>query len=335
MTRFATLAARREACVSTASAAISFAWEVISIHVRAANITLRDTDIAATAVSGGASKRNPMAILAQHSIRTLFCFRSLLSLLGRGPTLCALGLLADRVPLTGWFENGLATLAARRIACVSTAPTAVALAWKVVSISVFAANITLRNADIAAAFVSGSARKWRAIAILALHWRRTLLCFCSLLSLPGPGPILCALGLLADRVPLTRRLEQRLATFAARREACVSTAPAAVALAWKVVAIDVLAANITLSNADIAAALVSTSTRKWGAMAILAMYWWKPPPCFGILLSAHCQERTLFASALAVRRTFRISSRHRRPSDQRGDRKDLPPKCHRQNHSFD
>jgi len=120
---FATLAARCRACIATALATSSLAWEGISIHVLAADISLPNTDVAAAAIATSAHKLCALSIPARSGWQ--LCFRLLSS-----ARECALSIIGDRVPPTFLNGGGFATLAARRRACVATALAAVSLAWE-------------------------------------------------------------------------------------------------------------------------------------------------------------------------------------------------------------
>lgn len=228
---------------------------------------------------------------------------------------CALGILGDGVPPAFLDQGGLATLAARRRACVATALAAASLAWEEVPIHILAADITLPHTDIAAATVTASAQELRPPSIRA-SGGRILRSACE-----------CALGILGDGVPPAFLNEGGFATLAARRRASVATALAAVSLAWEVVSIHVLAAEIAHPHTDIAAAAITASALELVPLSIPAHTGWQSPPCFRILVTAHSQERTFLASTLAVCRAL-LSKRHRRAPEQ-SNRKDSP-KCHPQ-----
>jgi len=229
---------------------------------------------------------------------------------------CALGILGDGVPPAFLDQGGLATLAARRRACVAAALATASLAWEVVSIHILAADITLGHTDIAAATITASAQELRPLAICASGGR--------ILSSARE----CALGILGDGVPLALVHEGGFATLAARRRASVATALAAVSLAWEVVSIHVLAAEIAHPHTDVAAATITASALELVPLSIPAHTGWQSPPCFRILVTAHSQERTLLASTLAICRAL-LSKRHRRAPEEHGNRKDSP-RCHPQ-----
>jgi len=88
----------------------------------------------------------------------------------------------------------------------------------------------------------------------------------------------CALGRFGDRVPLAPGLEEGSAALASRREAGVSTAAAAVALAWEGVSVHVHAAGVASCDAHIAAATVPACASETISIAIAAMNRWQPPP---------------------------------------------------------
>merc|ERR1712061_453462 len=79
-------------------------------------------------------------------------------------------------------------------------------------------------------------------------------------------------------VPLAPGLEEGSAALASRREAGVSTAAAAIALAWESVAIHVYAASVASCDAHIATATVPACASETIAVAIAAMNRWQPAP---------------------------------------------------------
>merc|ERR1739844_60074 len=84
----------------------------------------------------------------------------------------ALGRQASRVPLTLRFERRTATLAARRKARVSAAPSAITPAWKCISVHVDAARIPMAHTNVAAAAVAASALECSQVSIPASHrWK--------------------------------------------------------------------------------------------------------------------------------------------------------------------
>jgi len=186
---FATLAARRSACVTTALATVSLTWEEIPIHVLATNISLPHTDIAAAAIATSAHELCALSIPASSGWQN--CFR-----ISARVCECALGITGDGVPLAFLHGRGFATLAARRRTCVATALATVSLAWEGISIHVLAADISLPNTDIAAAAIATGAHELCALPIPACSgWH---LCFRILSS-----ACKCALSIIGDRVPPT------------------------------------------------------------------------------------------------------------------------------------
>merc|ERR1712129_45442 len=77
-----------------------------------------------------------------------------------------------------------------------------------------------------------------------------------------------ALGGQGDWIPTGFRLPRRLAALAAWCIASVSTAATTVALTWEIVPIDVLAANIILAHADVAATAVARGALELVSVAI-------------------------------------------------------------------
>merc|ERR1740123_1007609 len=77
-----------------------------------------------------------------------------------------------------------------------------------------------------------------------------------------------ALGGQGDWIPTGCRLPRRLAALAAWCIACVSAAATTIALTWEIVPIDVLAANIILAHADVAATPVARGALELVAIAV-------------------------------------------------------------------
>lgn len=152
---------------------------------------------------------------------------------------CALGLLGDWVPASLCHPGRLATLATRCIASISTATTATALAWELVPQDVLAANVALGHTRITTTFVAMRTLELVPTVLVANHGR------------------LPALGALADWVPRTP-WTFGLAALAPRCSACVSAATTT-SLAWEIVSIDVLAADVILAHTSTTATPVSTS----------------------------------------------------------------------------
>merc|ERR1712084_115310 len=90
-----------------------------------------------------------------------------------------------------------------------------------------------------------------------------------------------ALGRLGDRVPLAFRLQDRYAALAARREACVSAAPAPFA-ARKEAAVNIPATMTTLADTNVTTAVIACRTRELVAMGVAAL----PPSRSGEKLSS-------------------------------------------------
>jgi len=148
----AALAAWCSACVSTATATIPLAGEMVAQDILAANVILAHTDVATATVAMGALELGAIVVRALYR-----CF----------PALCV---FADGVPCTP-RAFGLAALAAWGKACVSATPTACSLAWKVVSIDILATDIMLAHTSATAAPVSTCALEVGSIMIPALHRR--------------------------------------------------------------------------------------------------------------------------------------------------------------------
>jgi len=85
-------------------------------------------------------------------------------------------------------------------------------------------------------------------------------------------PIECALGGHGDWVPTGFRHPRGLATLAAWRIACVSAAATTIPLAWEIVPQDVLATNIILAHADVAATTVAVGALELVAIAVRALH---------------------------------------------------------------
>ena len=81
-----------------------------------------------------------------------------------------------------------------------------------------------------------------------------------------------ALGGHGDWVPTGFRHPRGLATLAAWCIACISAATTTIPLAWETVPIDILAANIMLAHADVAAAAVAMSALELVAVAVRALH---------------------------------------------------------------
>jgi len=150
---FAALAARSITRISAATTAIPCACEAVPQDIVAADITLGHTDIATALVAGRTLESVALLVPALHRIRS------------------TLGVLCDGVPAT-LRAFGLAALAARCIACVSAAPTALALAWKAVPIHILAADIPLAHTSTATAPISASTLELGSVTIPARHWRQ-------------------------------------------------------------------------------------------------------------------------------------------------------------------
>jgi len=126
---------------------------------------------------------------------------------------------------------------------------------------------------------------------------------------PNPlwPPIERALRGHGDWVPAGFCHPRGLATLAAWRIACVSAATTTIPLAWEIVTQDILAANIILAHADIAAAAVAMGTLELVAIAVRALH-----RCLSALsLSADgvpCTPRALRPAALAAWRIACIST---------------------------
>merc|ERR1719189_3282883 len=89
---------------------------------------------------------------------------------------CAPGRQADGIPLTLRFERRPATLAARRKARVSAAPSAATPAWKGITVDVNAAKIPVAHTNVAAAAVAASALECIQVSIPASHRRKAAPC---------------------------------------------------------------------------------------------------------------------------------------------------------------
>jgi len=192
----------------------------------------------------------------------------------------ALGGHGDWVPTSLRHPGRLAALAAWRKACVPTAAATVPLAWESVPQDVLAAHIVLAHADVAATAVASGALELVAIAVRALH------------------RCLSALRVFAHGVPGTP-WAVRPAALAAWRVACVSAATTALSMAWKVVPVDILTADIVLAHTGTTAAPVSASALELGSIVVPALHRRLATPRGRILCTANRQERVLFATALA------------------------------------
>merc|ERR1719511_534979 len=126
--RTTTLAARRIARVSATPAALSLAWEAVSVHVNAADITHSDTSTHAAAITASAREVGPLSIDAlggwqpPPSLQVLLrakCQERILLLLAPEEPGSAFGVSGDRIPAAFRMHPGATALAARRIACVS------------------------------------------------------------------------------------------------------------------------------------------------------------------------------------------------------------------------
>merc|ERR1719336_2918584 len=212
------------------------------------------TNVAAAAVAASALERVQVSIPASHRRKAAPCLRFLdVILLNEHGLLaqsqrrtflaviscafeCAPSRQAGGVPLTLRFVRRPATLAARRKARVSAAPSAVTPAWKCTSIHVRAAKIRMAHTNVAAAAVAASALERVQVSIPASHRRKAAPCLRfldvillnehRLLAQSQRRSLLdviscaleCAPGRQAGGVPLPLRFVRRPATLAARRK---------------------------------------------------------------------------------------------------------------------
>merc|ERR1712038_786554 len=108
-----------------------------------------------------------------------------------------------------------------------------------------------------------------------------------------------ALGGLGDWVPTGFRHPGGLAALAAWRIACVSTATATIPLAWEIVPHDVLAADIILTHADVAAAAVAMGALELVAVAVPTLHRRLSALCF-FAGGVPCTPRAFRLAALAA-----------------------------------
>merc|ERR1719436_1540710 len=241
--RFAALAARRIACVSAASAAMSPAWETISVHVVAADVVLPNTGSTAAVVTTGTGKLGPVVVAVSGgqaaprlgALLLANCQERRRSVLVPIEAIRALGGIRHRVPPRLRIDVRFAALTARRKACVSAAPAAMSPARETISVHIVAADVAHPNTGSTAAMVTTGTGKLGPV-VVAVSGRQAAPGLGALLlancqerrrSVLVPIEAIRALGGICHRVPPRLRIDLRFAALAARRKACVSTAPAA------------------------------------------------------------------------------------------------------------
>jgi len=238
------------------------------------------------------------------------------------PSDCTLGGLGDRVPPGLGDPRRPAALAARRVARVSAAaalPLVVSLAWEVVPQDVLAARITMSHTSASAAPVASSALELLALLIPALCGFRK------------------AWRLFARGVPCAPRASW-LAALAPRSGTRVAATLAAT-LAWEVVTLHVLAAEVAHSHTRSTAALVSSGAVEFHPLWVLALRGGQATSSVGgqgqmvvqADVLAQCQERVLFAVTL-THRALRITLRDHEES-KRNDRCECHFECHLDTHT--